>query len=199
MPIDLNTAGPQRDFTPIAPAIYSVTIRVKPGSAGPDGSLTRSKDGACEMLVFDAIVDEGEHAKARIFERCVISGSTKGHHDAIDISFRRLRALVESAKGVRPDDQSPAAVAARSINSFADLNGLRCLARVGIEPERKNEKTGEVYQARNFIQEFITPDRVDWRQLPQTPSEFPGVTPTSKADEPTASVTTLTKRPDWAK
>jgi hypothetical protein len=205
MGIDLNTAGPQRDFAPIPAGIYPVIIQVKPGAAGPDGTLTRSKDGGCEMLVFDVVVDEGEHAKARIFERAVISGTTQGHVTAGEISFAKLRAMVESARGIRPDDQSPAAVAARSLNSFADLNGLRCIARVAIEPERKNERTGEVYQARNAVAEYITPDRIDWRQLtqyPQSPPPDGGAPatppPGSNGPTPSAGAAALPSRPSWA-
>jgi hypothetical protein len=202
MALNLNTAGPQRDFAPIPAGIYAVSIQVKPGAAGPDGTLTRSKDGGCEMLVFEAVVDEGEHKSARIFERAIISGTTEGHHKAGEISLTKLRAMVESARGIRPDDQSPEAVAARNLNSFADLNGLRVLAKVGVEPERKNPQTGEVYQSRNMIQEYVTPDRTDWHpltQYPQTPPPDGGSTPPPPpgSNGPAGGSAAL-PRPDWA-
>jgi hypothetical protein len=201
MAINLNDAPPQRDFTPIPEAVYPVTIQVKPGAAGPDNTLTRSQDGSCEMLVFDAIVDEGEHKSARIFERAVISGTTEGHHTAAEISLGKLRAMVESARGIRPDDKSPEALAARSLNSFVDLHGLRCLARVGIVPERKDPKTGQIYAAKNVIREFITPDRVDWRQLtqyPQSPPPDGGATPPPGSNGPTPTAPAALERPAWA-
>jgi hypothetical protein len=196
MTIDLNDAPPQRDFAPIPEGIYSVSIVVKPGAAGPDGVLTRSRDGSCEMFVYECVVDEGEHTKARIFERSIISGTTEGHHTAAEISLGRIRGMVESARGIRPDDKSPEAIKARSLNTFAELNGMRCLAEVGIEPERKDAKTGQTYAARNIIRRFVTPDRVDWRQLTQYPQDLPPDTPVG-ANGP-APAAGLPQRPQWA-
>jgi hypothetical protein len=197
MTIDLNNAPPQRDFAPVPEGIYSVTIQVKPGAAGPDGTLTRSQGGGCEMLVFEAIIDEGEHAKARIFEQYVISGTTEGHHTASEIALGKIRGMVESGRGIRPEDKSPEAIKARSLNSFADVSGLRCLAEVVIEPERKNDKTGQVYTARNKINKFVTPDRTDWRQLTQYPRDHP---PSGTSHPPPGSngPAALPQRPNWA-
>jgi len=130
-PIDLNNAAPQRDFATIPPGVYSVIVKVRPGAAGADGVLTRSNDGQCELLKYELIVDEGEHTKSHIFDQMVMRGTSDGHAKAAEISLSRLRALVESARGIQPNDQSPEARQARSLNSLADISGLRVAAGHG--------------------------------------------------------------------
>jgi hypothetical protein len=60
-----------------------------------------------------------------------------------------IKAILDSAHGLHPADKSPEAEKMRTINSFADLHGLACVAEITI-----NDK-GE--QARNEIKTFITP------------------------------------------
>jgi hypothetical protein len=54
---------------------------------------------------------------------------------------------------------SEAAMAARKINSFEELNGLEMLLKIGIEHDRSG-----VYQDKNKVASIITPDN----QLYQT-------------------------------
>jgi hypothetical protein len=193
-PIDLNSAPPQRDFATIPPGVYTATVKVRAGAAGPDGTLTRSNDGQCEMLKYELIVDEGEHAKSHIFDQMVMRGTTDGHAKAAEISLSRLRALVESARGIQPGDHSPEARQARSLNSFADISGLRVIAKIGLEAERPNPKDpSKPWPARNTVDRFLTPADVGWKQLAQIPQEMPPDTG-SNGSAPPAQL----KLPDWA-
>jgi hypothetical protein len=200
-PIDLDNAAPQRDFSTIPPDDYSAIMKVRPGAAGPDGTLTRSHKGDCEMLKYELIIDEGPHAKAHVFDQMVIRGTTDGHAKAAEISLSRLRALVESARGIHPNDRSPEARQARSLNSFADISGLRVMVRIGLEPERANPKDpSKPWPARNTVDRFLTPADIGWKQLPQTPTDFSPDVPsgTNGGGPSSGSAGGQLKLPDWA-
>jgi hypothetical protein len=112
-----------------------------------DGWATLSKAKtsiylACEFVVLS---EEYEHRK--------VWGNIGLHSDNspkfADIGRSMIKAILDSAHGLHPADKSPEAEKMRTINSFADLHGLACVAEITI-----NDK-GE--QARNEIKTFITP------------------------------------------
>ena len=65
----------------------------------------------------------------------------------------RIRAILESAKGINPKDVSEIAVAARQISSFDELNNLDVIIKIGVE----HDKSGQ-YQDKNRVIAIITPD-----------------------------------------
>jgi hypothetical protein len=179
MAFDFNTATEQRDFDVIPNGTIAVVqMNIRAGDAGEDGLLKRSGNGLAEGLDCKFIVVEGPHAKRPFFNFMVLSGTTDGHAQAADITRSRLRAILESARGIKPQDVSEAAKKAR-ITEYRDFDGIRFLARIGVEPAK-----GE-YKAKNVLASVITPDQKDWRpieQLEQPPSHMTpaAVAPTSK-------------------
>jgi hypothetical protein len=170
MEFDFNDAPEQRGDGPIpADTIATVQLTIRPGGAGEGGLLKRSKDGACEMLDCEFVVVDGQHAKRKLWENMIIAGTTSGHDKAAEISRGKLRAILESARGVKPNDVSPEARKARTAE-LGDFNGLRFIARIGIEKGKpKNDGSGESYPDRNHIAAVITPDRRDWHAVEQVP------------------------------
>jgi hypothetical protein len=158
--LDFNDAGPQRVFDVIpANTICTLQLNVRPGGAGDDGWLKRAADGASEHLDCEFIVVEPEqYAKHKLWQPLTLHGTTQGHEEAGGYSRNMLRAILESARGVRPDDKSDDANAARRMSSYGDFDGLRFIARLGV----KAPKDG--YPAKNTILEVITPDRQSWRK-----------------------------------
>jgi hypothetical protein len=69
-----------------------------------------------------------------------------------------IRAALNSARNVNPQDNSPQASAARRINSFADLDGIEFIARVDVEKDSKDED-------RNVVKLAIEPDHKDYAAL----------------------------------
>ena len=61
-------------------------------------------------------VVEGPFAKRKFWGLFTLEGVSDGHQKAADISASRLRAILESARGIRPDDESDAAKAGRRMN-----------------------------------------------------------------------------------
>jgi hypothetical protein len=186
--LNLNQYG--SDVIP-AGTVVSLHLMIKHGGAGDGGWLTKAKDGLSEHLALELTVTEGEYAQRKIFTQLTLLGTTTGHAEAGPISGRTLKAIFESACGIRPDDESDAAKAARDLKSFGDLNGLVFLARLGV----KGAEGG--YRAKNVIQEVITPDMQNWRkpEPPPASSSSPAAPAQPGAAKPAGAIT----RPDWAK
>ena len=126
---DYSEAHQQREID-LIPDNTTATLQmtVRPGGAGEDGMLKRSQDGGCEMLEAEFTVVDGEFSRRKLWERLVLAGTTDGHAKAAEISRGKLRAILKSARGVKPDDASQQARAARKAN-LADFNGMRFIAR----------------------------------------------------------------------
>src|SRR5262249_40802848 len=115
--IDLNDAGPQRDFDVIPTGtIVNLQMIIRPGGAGDEGWRKKAADGRSEHLdcVF-VVVDEGKYHNRKIFQPLTLEGTTPNHQEAAGISRKFLAAVIESARGIRPDDKSEAAKQARHL------------------------------------------------------------------------------------
>ena len=181
---DFNDADTQRNFDVIpGGTIAPVRMTVRPGSAGEGGWLRRSKDGGSEALDCEFVVLDGPFAKRKFWTLFTIAGTTPGHAEAANISAGKLRAMLESARGIKPDDTSDAAKQARRIGSYGDLNGLSFIARIGVEPPQNG------YKAKNRLDHVVTPDEKAWHPVTQEPV----ATPAKPASSP-AKI----ERPQWA-
>jgi hypothetical protein len=162
MPIDFNNAEAQREGGLIADGtIAPVHLTIRPGNAGEGGWLKRSKDGGSMALDCEFTVVEGPFARRKFWSLFTVEGSTEGHQKAAEISASRIRAILESAYGVRPDDESDAAKSKRRLNSWGDLNDVRFVAKIGIE------KGKDGYKDKNTLDAAVTPDRKAWAKIEQ--------------------------------
>src|SRR5262249_28859030 len=142
----------------------------------------------CEFVVID-----GPHAKRKVFDRLVLDGITDGHAKAVEISRSKLRAMLESARGIKPDDMSAEARKARTAE-LGEFHGLRIIAKIGIaKGKHRNDGTGENYADRNVLAAIITPDKKDWRQLEQVSAQQ---RPPLSVEQPAAPLPIA--RPAWA-
>jgi hypothetical protein len=184
MSFDFNTAAEQKTFDVIPDrTVVVLQLNIRPGDAGPDGLFKRSKDGRAEMLDTVATVIGGPYDKRKIYENMVVDGTTEGHATAAGITRGKLRAILESARGIKPTDLSDAAKRAR-VAEYGEFDGIRFMARLGVEPERNG------YKAKNFIAFVITPEQREWQRVEQVAS------PTAAT---TGSAQPLTiKKPAWA-
>ena len=80
----------------------------------------------------------------------------------------RIRAILESAKGINPKDMSEIAVAARKINSFDELNNLDVVIKIGIE----HDKSGQ-YQDKNRVIAIITPEHFAYSEFMNGLNDIP--------------------------
>jgi hypothetical protein len=189
---DFNNADPQRSFDVIPQGtIVTVRMKVRPGDAGERGWLRRSKDGNSEALDCEFVLLDGPFAKRKFWTLFTVAGTTPGHVEAAGISNSILRAILESARGLKPKDNSDAAKEARRISSYGDFNGLRFVARIGVEPPQNG------YEAKNRLDRAITPDEKAWHPVTQEPAPAGASAPTTSAKP--ASTPAKIERPAWAK
>jgi hypothetical protein len=186
--IDLNQAGQQRSADDLIPdgTIVPVVAVLRPGGAGDGNWMKRSKVGDSLALDFEFTVLEGPFAKRKFWSLFTIEGETDGQKKAGEISVARLRAMLESARGIDPAAEDEKSVNARRLTSWADLDGLRFWAKVAVE------KGKDGYKDKNQLKAVVTPDHKEWSKLEQ-------VAPTRAANTTTASKPAATgSRPSWA-
>jgi hypothetical protein len=191
---DFNTATEQRSFDTIPDGTVAVIqLNIRAGDAGPTGLFKRSKTGEAEGLDAEFIVFDGPYAKRKFFGFMVLSGTTDGHAQAADISRSRLRAILESARGIKPTDVSETAKKAR-VAEYDDFDGMRFMGKIGVEPAKDG------YKAKNVLASVITPDMKGWHPIEQLDRSQLDARKTSKADsaEGGASSNAIVK-PAWAK
>jgi hypothetical protein len=178
---DFNTAPEQRAFDVIPDrTVAIVQLNIRPGNAGEGGLLKRSRNGLAEGLDCELIVVDGPHAKRKFFDWMTLSGQGDNYATAADITKTKLRAIIESARGIKPTDVSEAAKKARIVE-LGDFDGIRFMAQIGVEPAKGD------YRAKNFLAQVITPDRKEWAPIEQ-------VAKTAAAAAPSAVIV----KPAWA-
>jgi hypothetical protein len=191
----------EADALDLIPAgkVCALQLKARPGGGSDKGWLKPAGKGGSEGLDCEFTVLDGDFKNRKLWELLTIHGSTPGHAEAGRLSLGKIRAMVESAHGIRKDDKSAAAEAARKLNGWADLNGLRFVARIGVRPPQ------DTFPAKNVILEVITPPHPHWRQLEQLPKATNGG---AAAPAATAATTTTPAeasppanaiaRPRWA-
>jgi hypothetical protein len=201
MPYDYTNAPPPRD-TELIPhgAVATVIMHIRAGNVGEDGMCKRSKDGLCEMLDAEFVLADGPFAKRRFWENMILAGTTDGHAKAADVSRGKLKQMLDSALGLKPDDTSPQARTARTV-SLKQFDGMTFIVKVGIEKGGpKNDSSGENWPDKNIIAAVITPDKKEWHPVVQPPpfngGQAPTSTPTSSAP-PAGGAPPITP-PKWA-
>jgi hypothetical protein len=204
MPYDYNAAPPPREFELIpAGTIASISMKVRPGGVGEGGYLKRSKDGGCEMLDLELVVLDGPFARRNFWMNMILAGTTDGHAQAAEISRSTLRSIIESARGIKPNDLSPEARTARTVE-IAEFDGMGFVAKIGVE-KGKPKGNGENYSDKNILVAAITPDRHDWHQVAQSPASpsngngaaAPAASNTGSA-APAAAAAPAISKPNWA-
>lgn len=187
---DFNDAEKQRSNIIPDGTIIPVHMTIRPGGSGDGGWLKRNRDGNCLMLDCELTVTEGEYARRKLWALLTVEGETEGQLKAVEITRSRLRAMLESARGINPADESQDAMNARRVSSYADFDGIRFWAVAGYEPAK-----GE-YKEKNTFKAVITPDKKDWSKLEQV-SGRPAQTSAPRAT--TAQPPKATgSRPSWA-
>jgi hypothetical protein len=194
MAYDYTEARPQREIELIPHGtIATVSLKIRAGGAGEGGLLKRSAKGDCEMLDLEFTVVDGPYVKRKFWEYLILAGTTDGHAESADMNRSTLRAIIESARGIKPKDVSPQARQARTAD-LKDFEGLIFIAKIGVE-KGKPKNDGSNWPDKNILAAVITPDRPDWHPVEQPPP-FNGGSGGSGGATPPAS--TPIAKPAWA-
>lgn len=199
---DFNEAEPQRaGGGSLIPdnTIALVVVKVRPGGTGPGGYLKGSSTGA-EMLDLEFTIDGGDHDRRKLWSNYVTSGVTEGHEKASSITRSRLRAMLESARGILPTDGSPEAIAARKADGWGAFDGLVFCAKIGVEQGGLKDKMAgpqsERWDDKNVIKAVITPDEPHY--IAPTPQAKAASAAAKPANSNAASAPAATAKPSWA-
>lgn len=201
MAMDFNNEDRQSSGFDLIPkgTVVPFVINIRPGGEGPDGMLTQSRTSDVKYLSCEFTIESGPYFKRKIWQNIMVSGGK----DNGSMGRAQLRAILESARNIKPDDQSENAKSARRINSFGDLGGLTVWGKVGIE------KGSDGYEDKNKIATFLTPDMKDYgkaTEKPQSssptttawqPQQQPAVQQQAWTPPPSENVATG-PAPDWA-
>jgi hypothetical protein len=172
-------------------------LHIRPGGVGEDGMLKRSKDGGCEMLDCEFTVADTTYKGRKFWEYWILEGTTSGHAKSAEINRGTLKAILDSALGLKPDDVSPQARAARTV-SLKQFEGMTFMAKIGIEKGgAKNDGSGDSWPDKNILAGVITPDRPGWHSVAQPPPFNGGGGSASAAATPPSSAPPIA-RPGWA-
>ena len=197
MAYDYSDAPPARDLELIPHGTTAtLVLHPRPGGVGEDGMLKRTRAGDAEMLDCELVVADGPHAKRKFWERWILSGTTAGQAQAAEIARSTLKAILDSAFGLKPDDVSPQARAARTV-SLKQFEGMTFIGKIGIEKGKpKNDGSGENWPDKNILAGVITKDKKDWHPVEQPPPFNGGGGVASSSTPPNAAPPI--RRPGWA-
>jgi len=200
MPFDYSNAPPPRNIELIPDeTVATINTHLRPRGAGEGGLLKRSRDGGCEMLDVEFTVVDGLYKGRKFWEYFLVNGTTDGHAQAVEISNGRLKAILDSALGLKPDDMSPQARAARTVD-YKDFEGKTFIGKIGVEKGKpKNDGSGENWSDRNVLAAAITPDNRDWHPVEQPPPfNGGGAGAGAQAAAAPANTAAPVARPGWA-
>ncbi|WP_373504650.1 hypothetical protein [Aestuariivirga sp.] len=167
---DFNDAqqqmSPQGELIP--DGVFSrVKLNVRPGGTNGavpmDAKLLKSSDRSdalmlnCELTLLD-----GPYARRKFWQNFTVAGGRrddKGDSIGWNIAKSSFRAMIDSATGLDPKDETPAACAKRKLEGLRQLDGIVFAARIMIEP--KNDD----YAASNRIANVVVPGDPEYAKV----------------------------------
>jgi hypothetical protein len=201
---DFNDAESQQSGFNLIPKGVLVPVRMtlKPGGhydeshGWNDGYPTQSTRTGAVYLAAEFVITSGEYTKRKIWSNIGLYSPKGATWGQMGRTF--IRAALNSAHGIQPQDNSPQAAAARRIQGFADLDGLEFAVRVDIEQDDRGD-------AQNVVKVAVEPDHPDYAKLMKIPPKVSGggnsgapaqAAPSYQA--PTPQRAPVTGKPSWA-
>jgi len=177
MPVDLNDA---KSDELLSSGVYCLEITVVPGRDGEDGYLRRAKNMRSLMLELIYKVVGGERAGFKMWDYITVDldetddpanlppldpDKLANFRTSVRMGRVKVRAIVDSACGLLPNDDSDDAKAKRRFNSYGELHGLKFYGQVEQRPGHDG------YGPRNYVDFVITPDLPDYPQQSTQPTK----------------------------
>jgi hypothetical protein len=169
--LDFSDVPPQQNTDLIPDGTFakiSMTVR-RGGVDGQDeidrGLLKASTTPGSDVLSLDGelTVAEGRFVRRKFWHSFTVSGGKideKGASIGWNISKRTFRAMIDSALGLDPDDNSEEAKARRRLRGLADLNGITFVAKITVEPSNDPR-----YPDKNKLDRPVLPNEKEWRAV----------------------------------
>lgn len=181
---DFNDAEQQQSFDLIPKGtVAKVRMTVKPGGYDDPsqgwvgGYATQSFETGSIFLACEFVVLEGEYARRKLWSNIGLYSSKGPTWGNMGRTF--VRAALNSARNVRPDDNTPQAAAARRIQGFHELDGLEFVARIDIEKDGRGE-------AKNVVKMAVEPGEPEYASTMAGVGFIPNRTAAASVASPTA-------------
>ncbi|MCW7552991.1 hypothetical protein NX722_10130 [Endozoicomonas gorgoniicola] len=161
---DFNDATDHGSYDVIpSGTLVKVRMTIKPGGfdhaeMGWTGGYATQGDTGAVYLSAEFTVLEGQYAKRKIWSLIGMHSPKGPEWENMGRSF--VRGILQSARGIKADDNSPPAYKARQLQSLAELDGIEFLAKVSTEKDQYDDP-------KNVIKQAITPEHKQYAQLMQ--------------------------------
>ena len=194
---DFNDAEQQQSFDLIPKGtVAPVRMTIKPGghddaSQGwTGGYATQSFETGSIFLACEFVVLDGEYARRKMWSNIGLH-SSKGPAWA-NMGRTFIRAALNSARNIHPQDNSPQAAAGRRIQGFHELDGIEFIARIDVEKDGRGE-------LRNVVKIAVEPGQPDYPSAPasQRPAATYQAAPANSTPAQ-AQRTSVSGKPSWA-
>ena len=171
MTFDMNDVEPQQSGDLIPDGTFAklvMTLR-KGGTDGMSeadrGLLKVSNQPGSDVLTLDAefTVAEGPHARRKFWQNFTVAGGKvdeRGQSKGWNIAKSAFRAMIDSALGLDPKDESASAKQKRVIEGLKRLDGIVFVARIMIEPASNPN-----YKDANKLANVVTPDEPQYAAI----------------------------------
>lgn len=157
---DFNDAEQQQSFDLIPKGtVARVRMTIKPGGFDDPaqgwngGYATQSFETGSVYLSCEFVILEGEFARRKMWSNIGLYSPKGPNWGNMGRTF--VRAALNSARNIRPQDNSPQAAAARRIAGFHELDGLEFVARIDVEKDGRGE-------LKNVVKLAVEPDHPDY-------------------------------------
>ena len=157
---DFNDAEQQQSFDLIPKGtVARVRMTIKPGGFDDPaqgwngGYATQSFETGSVYLSCEFVVLEGEFARRKMWSNIGLQSPKGPNWGNMGRTF--VRAALNSARNIRPQDNSPQAAAARRIAGFHELDGIEFVARIDVEKDGRGE-------LKNVVKLAVEPDHPDY-------------------------------------
>lgn len=177
MSMDFNDAEPQGTGSgSVIPdgTVAPVVINLK-------GIKASKSNNAVQGLDLEFTVSAGPYKGRKAFKWAGIKGTdSDGHKQMVNITRSFVRGVLESAYGVNPAADDDAAMNARRLGDWAELDGVEFVARFTVEAgtDFTDQRTGEVRKGK---------DKNDVRAVTPDDPDYSGFTPKKKGKAAIAS------------
>jgi hypothetical protein len=205
---DFNDAEQQQSFDLIPKGtVARVRMTIKPGGFDDPaqgwigGYATQSFETGSVYLSCEFVILEGEFARRKMWSNIGLYSPKGPNWGNMGRTF--VRAALNSARNIRPQDNSPQAAAARRIAGFHELDGLEFVARIDVEKDGRGE-------LKNVVKLAVEPDHPDYARgngasgaavapaRPTAPSFAPQAPMAAPAAAAPAQRPTAPGKPAWA-
>ena len=122
-----------------------------------DGYATKSKSSEAVYLACEFVVLGGQYDKRKIWNNIGLYSESSTKY--ADIGRATIKAILNSAKNLNPQDKSAQAESNRVIKDFGDLNDLEFVAEISVNDKGESPK--------NEIKVIITPDHAKYNEYMQ--------------------------------